>query len=58
MPKEKTKGSEKRGDETKKSGKTKGDKSMQAGGTAGGLAQDTKHGLGKNEDKIRDRLKG
>ena len=57
MPKDKIKGSAKRDDE-KKSGKTAGGKEMQAGGTAGGLDKETKKGLGKTEDKIRDKLKG
>lgn len=56
MPKDKVKGSAKRDDKT--SGKTAGGKEMQAGGTAGGLDKETKKGLGKTEDKIRDKLKG
>jgi hypothetical protein len=31
---------------------------MSAGGTAGKLDESTKKGLGKTEDKIKDRLKG
>ena len=51
-----------RGSEKEQSGKAgeenRDNKNMKAGGTAGGLDEDTKHGLGKSEDKIRDRLKG
>lgn len=63
MHKDKAKGAAQRGDEKEKFGKPAGDnniddKDMKAGGLAGGLDEDTKHGLGKSEDKIRDRLKG
>lgn len=37
--------------------KSQDDKPMKAGGTAGGLDEETKHGLGETEDKIRNRLK-
>ncbi len=40
-----------------RSGKTKDEKNMKEGGTSGGLDENTKHGLGEAEDKIRDRLK-
>jgi uncharacterized protein YjbJ (UPF0337 family) len=60
MSKDKAKGSadKMRGEEKEKAGKVASDKSMQKGGTAGGLDESTKHGLGKTEDKISDRLKG
>ena len=61
MHKDEAKGAAQRGDEKEKIGKAgdenMDDKNMKAGGTAGTLDEDTKHGLGKSEDKIRDRLK-
>jgi hypothetical protein len=58
MPEDKENDATKRGKPAEQAGKSAADKNMQAGGTAGGLNKETKKGLGKSEDKIRDRLKG
>jgi hypothetical protein len=59
MTKDEVKGSAKRGEDRKKIGKAAtGDKNVGAAGTADELDESTKKGLGKTEDKIRDRLKG
>jgi hypothetical protein len=49
----------KRGEDKKKIGKAAtGGKNAGAAGTVDELDESTKKGLGKTEDKIRDRLKG
>ncbi|TIP29674.1 MAG: CsbD family protein [Mesorhizobium sp.] len=58
MNKDEVKRSAKSGEVKGKPGKPAGDKKMSAGGTAGKLDESTKKGLGKTEDKIKDRLKG
>jgi hypothetical protein len=58
MNKDEVKRSAKSGEGKEKRGKPDGDKKMSAGGTAGKLDESTKKGLGKTENKIKDRLKG
>jgi hypothetical protein len=58
MNKDEVKRSAKSGEDKKKASKPAGHKKMSEGGTAGKLDESTKKGLGKTEDKIRDRLKG
>jgi hypothetical protein len=59
MNKDERKGSAKRGDRKEKIGKAATrDKNAGADKTADELDESTKKGLGKTEDKIRDRLKG
>jgi hypothetical protein len=58
MNKDDVKRSARSSEDKEKPSKPTGDKKMSAGGTAGKLDESTKKGLGKTEDKIRDRLKG
>jgi hypothetical protein len=59
MNKDEVKGSAKHAKDKQKIGKSPtGDKYAGVAGAAGELDESTKKGLGKTEDKIRDRLKG